>query len=213
MKTEQLIDVLSTNVEPVKKSRSWATLVWVLLVGGAASFCLMWMTVGLRSNGAVGVHVGFLALKLLYMLSLVAVGVALLVKLIRPGQNYQKLFRFILVPFLAAALAAGIALVLEPSMNWDRMILGTEWVTCLCCIPLFAVLPFLGLIWALRRGAPTNLSRTGAIAGLVAGGMGAIAYAFHCPDDSLPFIAVWYGVMIALCTWLGAKLGPLLLRW
>ena len=56
MKTEQLIDVLSTNVEPVKKSRSWATLVWVLLVGGAASFCLMWMTVGLRSNGAVGVR-------------------------------------------------------------------------------------------------------------------------------------------------------------
>jgi len=174
----------------------------------------MWMTVGSRSNGAGGIHRGFLVLKLLYMLSLIAIGVALLVKLNRPGQNDQKLFRLLFVPFLSAALAACIVLVLEPSRNWDRMILGVGWVTCLVCIPLFAALPFLGLIWVLRKGAPTNLSRTGAVAGLVAGGMGAIAYAFYCcPGDSLPFIAVWYGVMVALCTWLGEKLGPLLLRW
>jgi len=42
---------------------------------------------------------------------------------------------------------------------------------------------FTGLITA-RRVA-------GAIAGLVAGSLGATAYAFHCPDDSVPFIAIW----------------------
>jgi len=65
----------------------------------------------------------------------------------------------------------------------------------------------------LRKGAPTNLKRTGAIAGLVAGALGAMAYAFHCPDDFLPFLAFWYGGLIALCAFIGAKFGPRLLRW
>jgi len=90
---------------------------------------------------------------------------------------------------------------------------GTHWALCLYCIPLFAVIPFAVLIWALRQGAPTNLSRTGAIAGLVAGALGAAAYALHCPDDSIPFIAVWYGVSIAACAFVGAQIGPRLLRW
>jgi hypothetical protein len=51
------------------------------------------------------------------------------------------------------------------------------------------------------------------IAGLVAGALGATAYAFNCADDSLPFIAIWYRGSIALCTFIGSKLGPKLLRW
>jgi hypothetical protein len=72
---------------------------------------------------------------------------------------------------------------------------------------------FLSGAYTLRQGAPTNLTRTGAIAGLVAGALGATAYAFNCADDSLPFIAIWYGGSIALCTFIGARLGPKLLRW
>jgi hypothetical protein len=88
-----------------------------------------------------------------------------------------------------------------------------NWATCLFCIPLFAAIPFVALIWVLRKGAPTDLKRTGAIAGLVAGALGATAYAFHCGDDSMPFIAIWYGAMVALCAFIGALLGPRLLRW
>jgi hypothetical protein len=32
-------------------------------------------------------------------------------------------------------------------------------------------------------------------------------------DDLLPFIALWYGGTIVLCTVAGAVLGPKLLRW
>ena len=46
-----------------------------------------------------------------------------------------------------------------------------------------------------------------------AGGVSAMAYALHCTDDSLPFVAVWYGGTIVLCTLAGAALGPRLLRW
>ncbi len=213
MKTDQLIDMLSTNVEPVKCGQGWKPLVWALAMGGAVSFCMMLLTVGLRTQAAGGIHVGFLALKLLFMLSVIGTGTALLMKLIRPGQDVRKLFRFLFLPFLVAGFVGIVALALQPSSAWDRMILGTEWVTCLFCIPLFAIVPFALLIWALRKGAPTNLKRTGAIAGLVAGALGATAYAFHCPDDYLPFMAIWYGAMVVLCAWIGAKLGPRLLRW
>ncbi len=213
MKTDQLIEMLSTNVEPVKSGQVWKPLVWALAIGGAASFCVMLATVGLRTDAAGGIHVGFLALKLLFMVSVIGTGTALLMKLIRPGQEARKLFRFLFLPFLVAGLVGIVALAFEPSAAWHPMILGTQWVTCLYCIPLFAIAPFALLIWALRKGAPTNLQRTGAIAGLVAGALGATAYAFHCSDDSLPFIAIWYGAMVLLCAWIGARLGPWLLRW
>ena len=55
--------------------------------------------------------------------------------------------------------------------------------------------------------------RTGAIAGLVAGALGAAVFAFHHPGGSIPFIALWYGGSILLCALVGAILGSRLLRW
>src|SRR5258705_13737506 len=77
---------------------------------------------------------------------------------------------------------------------------------------MIAIVPFAVIVAAVRRAAPTNLARTGAVAGLVAGGISALAYALHCTDDSLPFVAVWYGGTIVACTLAGARLGPRLLR-
>ena len=212
MKTDQLIGMLSTNLEPVKSGQLKRTLALTLVAGGVAAFCVMLSTVGLRADGG-GLHPEFLALKLLFMLILIGAGSALLTKLIRPGQDGRIPYLVILLVFIAIGLAGIVALAVRPSAAWEHMILGTEWAMCAFCIPLFAVVPFVALIWALRRGAPTNLKRTGAIAGLVAGALGAVAYAFHCPDDSIPFIALWYGAMVALCAWIGAMLGPWLLRW
>ncbi|MDU6727905.1 MAG: DUF1109 domain-containing protein, partial [Bradyrhizobium sp.] len=100
-----------------------------------------------------------------------------------------------------------------PRSHWGRMIVGDEWLECLLSIPIIAIVPFAVSIWAVRKGAPTNLVRAGAFAGLIAGGVSAIGYALHCTDDSLPFISVWYGGTIVLCTLAGAALGPRLLRW
>ena len=213
MKTDQLIDMLSTNVEPVQQGRLRKTLVWALVVGGAAAFCLMLATVGLRTGVTDGFLPGYLTLKLLFTLSLIGVGAALLERLMRPGQDGRKLFAFVFLPFLVVMCAGLASLIFGQPMAWGRMIFGMQWATCLLCIPLFAVVPFAALIWALRKGAPTNLRRAGAIAGLVAGALGATAYAFHCPDDSVPFIAIWYGTLVALCGAIGASVGPRLLRW
>ena len=62
------------------------------------------------------------------------------------------------------------------------------------------IMPFAVIIWAVRQAMPTDLRRAGALAGLVAGALSATGYALHCVDDSVPFIALWYGGTIALCT-------------
>jgi hypothetical protein len=54
---------------------------------------------------------------------------------------------------------------------------------------------------------------TGAIAGLVAGALGAAVFALHHPGGSIPFIALWYSGPVILCTLVGALLEPRLLRW
>jgi hypothetical protein len=212
MKTDQLISLLSTNLEPVNRGETKKTLTWTILAGGLAAVCLMLATVGLRPGEGWFIS-GYLVLKLLFMLTLIGAGAALLAKLVSPGQDGRKLYTIILLAFLAIGSAGVCALVLGPPTARDQMMMGSQWATCALCIPLFAIVPFSALIWALRRGAPTNLTRTGAVAGLVAGALGAVAYAFHCPDDSIPFIALWYGGMVALCALLGAMLGPRLLRW
>jgi hypothetical protein len=106
-----------------------------------------------------------------------------------------------------------VSLGSAPVSHWDRMVAGDEWLECLVSIPIIAIVPFALTIWAVRQAAPTDLHRAGAFAGLVAGGISAVAYALHCTDDSLPFVAVWYGGTIVVCTLAGAALGPRLLRW
>ena len=118
-----------------------------------------------------------------------------------------------LSPIAVIGAAGAVALALTPPAAWGEMMLGTYWTRCPVCTPVFAMLPFAMLIWALRKGAPTQLARTGAVAGLVADALGAAAYSLHCPDDSLPFVAPWYAGAIALCMVAGLAVGPRLLRW
>jgi hypothetical protein len=211
MNTGQLIDLLSASVEPVKGRQMARTLASALAIGSVAALCVMLGTVSLRPDLASGTALAFTTLKFVFAVGVIAVGLRALSRLVRPGREAR--LRVVLIPFLAIAIAATAALALWPSTGWPRMIVGPGWITCLYCIPLFAVPPFALLMWALRKGAPTNLVATGAMAGLVAGAIGAAAYAFHCADDALPFIALWYSVSIALCALIGASLGARFLRW
>ncbi len=168
---------------------------------------------GVRPDLTTTRAVVFLLLKVVFALMIVGVAVGYLTRLARPGAR-QGISPFaIAAPFAAVALLGAISLGGAPSSHWNGMILGDEWLECLLSIPIIAIVPFAVTIFAVRRAAPTNLVRAGAAAGLVAGGISAMAYALHCTTDSLPFVAVWYGATIVLCTLAGAALGPRLLRW
>jgi hypothetical protein len=209
MKTDELINMLGTNLEPVKGGDLRNTLMIALAVGAALASCLMLAIFGLPAGGVVGLKI----LTLAFALGLVVAGARFLIGSARPGEPGRKPLIVIGVLFCALILAGGAALVLAHPAAWSGMIFGPQWVACLVCIPLFAAAPFTALIWALRKGAPTNLVRTGAIAGLVARALGGAVFAFHHPGGSIPFIVLWYCGPIVLFALAGAILGPRLLRW
>src|SRR5258708_32003902 len=114
MKTERLIDLLGSNVEAARGNQIAAALVTALALGSVAAFCVMLATVGLRPGIADGAHLGFLALKLLFALSLVGIGAVLLAKMMRPGQDGKGLAPYVLVPFAAVIGAGLVTLALNP---------------------------------------------------------------------------------------------------
>ncbi len=213
MKTSELVEVLSTGVEPVDRRRINRALVIALALGSIASFGGVIAVLGLRMEFTDWTDVSYLLTKLLFASGVLLSAAAFLFKFARPGGERRTVFPWISAPFVVMIVLAGIALATAHSSQWPSMIIGHQTWTCLVSIPFFAAVPFVLMVWALRAGAPTDLTRAGALAGLVAGAVSAAAYSFHCVDDSLPFIAAWYGLTIALCTFAGALLGPRLLRW
>jgi hypothetical protein len=213
MKTDDLIALLSTNPEPVDRRLVARTLYVALAAGAIVSLGLALVGLGVRSDLMTARALIFLVVKLSFAVGIVILALIYLTRLTRPGGERRTSSMLVAMPFLVIVVVAAISLGFAPSSHWDKMIVGDQWLECLVSIPIIAIVPFAISIWAVRQAAPTNLARTGAVAGLIAGGVSAIAYALHCTDDSLPFVAVWYGGTIVLCTLAGAILGPRLLRW
>jgi hypothetical protein len=214
--TDHLIDILGAHLEPVPHGQFERMLILAMTTGGAAAFGLMLTTVGPRPDLHSTAHLEWLAVKLIFALSVIGTGAPLLVRSARPGLENVTNWALVLFPFLAAIAVALAMLLLGSPEAWKGMLLGARRVSsarCVLCIPFFAGVPLAALIWALRKGAPTRLKLCGAIAGIVAGGIGAAAYALSCTSDTIPFIAIWYGAAIAICAVVGAQVGPSLLRW
>jgi hypothetical protein len=213
MKTEELVALLSTNPGPVARGSFARTFGVALAASSVLAVGISLVGLGFRPDLTTTRALIFLLLKLLFAAAVVGIASVYLARLARPGGERRISSISMVAPFAAIILLAVISLGLAPRSHWDKMVTGGEWLECLVSIPIIAIVPFAIAIWAVRRAAPTNLARTGAFAGLVAGGVSAMAYALHCTDDSLPFVAFWYGGTIVLCTLAGAMLGPRLLRW
>jgi len=102
---------------------------------------------------------------------------------------------------------------MTPDAGSVSLWLGSSWQRCSLRIASLAVPIFAGACWAIRRQAPLRLRATGAVAGLVSGGIAATVFAFACPESGMGFILVWYTLGIAISAALGAMIGPRVLRW
>ncbi len=213
MKTEDLISMLSTNVEPVDHRRVVRNVGVAVAAGAAAAVGMVYFVFGPRPDlTTVETFVPAL-LKAAFTLIVLVPASIYLIRLTRPGGERQSSVSLVALPFIAVMLLVAVSLKFAPSSHWYGKIFGDEWLECLISIPVIAVVPFSVIVWTVRQMAPTNLTRTGAFVGLIAGCLSATGYALHCADDSVPFFALWYGGTIALCTYAGWKLGPGVLRW
>src|SRR6267378_2239474 len=86
MKTDELIDMLGTNIEPVKDGQLRNTLLVALAMGTAVALCLMVVIFGAPGEAFGREYLGLTALALAFTLGLVAAGASFLIRAARPGK-------------------------------------------------------------------------------------------------------------------------------
>jgi len=100
--------------------------------------------------------------------------------------------------------------------TWEaayQAVLGKTALPCVFLVAALSLPALVAIFIALRSLAPTRLTAAGAAAGTLAGGLGAAVYALHCNEMTLPFVAVWYVLGMAIPGALGALLGRRWLHW
>jgi hypothetical protein len=169
------------------------------------------MSLGMRPDFMVATGNPFFVLKFVVTLALVAASIALAARLVRPGADIRKVAWLLGIPvlLLAGGIVADAVVMTSP---WTKRLIGTNSLICLTAIPALSLPLLIAALIGLRHGAATRPMLTGAVAGLLAGGIAATFYASHCIDDSPLFVAIWYSIALALVALVGAVAGRWVLR-
>jgi hypothetical protein len=212
METKDLIKAISSDAAPGR--RSLGTLLLAAFVAASVIGVVVFSIVaGPRVDFATAAETWRFLIKFVVTLALVATSGALALTLARPGAPLGM--RVTLLAAAPAILLGAISIELAtiPSAEWATRLVGTNARVCLTLIPLIGLGPLAIFLAAMRQGAPTRPTLTGAACGLLAGGLAATLYAAHCFDDSPFFVATWYTLAIAMLTIAGAIAGRYVLRW
>ena len=211
MKTERLIGVLASGAGAAPRApvarRLAPVLAAALAVGILAAIAALGLIPSTMWSGAAP------WIKLGYAAGLGVSCAWLVARLARPAAPIGAA-PYALAAVVAAMLLVGAAdLALVPQAERYSRLLGQSAGRCPWAILALSIPALAGVMWALRGLAPTRLRLAGLSAGLLAGALGAAAYALSCTEESAAFIAVWYSLGIALCGLVGMALGGRLLRW
>ena len=213
MKTDELVTLLATGaeaVEPGASSRRFATaLGW----GAFGATLLMAIVLGVRPDIDAAAGLPMFWMKLVFPAAVAAASLVAASRLSRPGARLGRVPVALAAPLLAVWLLSAYVLLAAPPTERAALVMGQTWQYCLFSVPLLSAPVFVAVLWAMKGLAPTRLALAGAAAGLLAGGIGALAYALHCPEVAAPFLGVWYVVGMLIPTMAGALLGPIVLRW
>lgn len=211
MKTEQLIQAMAADTERPRPVET--DLPVALGLGATASGLVFLSTMGIRPDLAQALTLLPVLLKHLLPWLVALAGFGLVLRLSRPGAEPGR-WPLLL---LAVPMLLGGAMFLEASRvgaaGWAAEMKGTSLATCLVSIILLSIPIAAGALWVLQRGASTQPALTGAMAGLMSGGIAAGLYAFYCYEDSPLFYGVWYVVAVLVVAGGSALAGRRFLRW
>ena len=211
MKTDELIAALVADrrlaLPPGKALWRW------MAVACALAAVALVATAGVRVDFAVAALTPRVIFKLLLAGLLIIAATGAVLRLGRPGARLGAWSAGLVAVPCLLALGVGIELLALPSGEWIVQAQGTNATWCLRMIPLLAAAPLAACLAVLHQAAPTRPALSGAVAGLLAGGIGAGLYALHCTDDSPLFVATWYSLGVLSVTALGALAGSRILRW
>lgn len=211
MRTADLIDALAAGAGAAPRAVAARRLAPVMAAGLALSSAMAIMALGLaptalRLSPALWVKLG-------YMGTLGLAAAWLTAKLSRPAAPSGAAWAAIGAVFAVMVLVGvGSVLSVAPGER-AAYTLGRTWALCPWAVLVLSLPTLAAALWAVRGLAPTRPRAAGAAAGLLAGSVGALGYAFACFEESTAFIALWYTLGIVMTGALGAALGPRVLRW
>lgn len=213
MKTDDLISMLATGVTPVPANVAARRLRLALLWGLGGALLIVALAYGVRNDLREAAALPMFWVKMGFPALIALAALVILVRLSHPGMRTGAAWLGLALPWLAVLGMAAWVLLQAPAQERAGLILGSTWRVCAFNIALVSTPVFAAVFWAVKGLAPTQLGLAGASAGLLAGAVGAVAYALHCPELEAPFLAVWYVAGMMIPTAAGAWLGPRVLRW
>ena len=212
MNTDDLITALGSELTPVRRGLLTRGVAVGLGAGLAVTILMFAMGWGVRSDPARIPGDPFLLGKSLLPLALGGLALPWMMAQARPAGRSRAARLIGVLPVILGALVL-TALIVVPRDGWAMAVQGKSVTTCLISIPLLSAPILLGLLAALRRGAPERPMRCGAVAGLAASGFAAAIYSLYCVEASPLFYGAWYGLAIVAVTAIGALSGRFALRW
>lgn len=212
-RTDELIAKLSLDVGVVRPHAAARRLATAGLIGAGAAFALLLLFLGIRPDFAAATVTAPFWMKWMFTLSLAGFSFVVVKRIGRPEANLGPAIWGVIASLaVVEMMGLGEWLSTDPSAR-AALVMGHTAFRCSVAIPLLAIPTFIALLYAFQRLAPTRLGVTGAMAGLLAGALGAAVYAFACPERAAAFMAVWYCLGILASGALGALIGPRFLKW
>ncbi|MFM0527377.1 MULTISPECIES: DUF1109 domain-containing protein [Paraburkholderia] len=215
MRTEELVDLLSTGVHSVPPHAAHRRFATSIALGTSGSLLLMYLVFRPRPDLAIAVLTALFWMKLAFPLSIASGAMLTVNRLSRPGakSNFSTIRILVGGPVLLVWLwGISVVAIAEPQDRSD-LIYGASWRSCPLNILLLSLPTFIAVFLAVRSLAPTRLRVAGAFSGLLATSLATVVYCLHCPEMSPAFWSMWYVLGMALGAVVGALVGPTLLRW
>jgi hypothetical protein len=210
MDTRQLIRAISADVgKPGLSMRN--TLLVVSALSLAAAAVAFFTMLGLRPDFGEAIKTMRFPLKFVTTGALTVSAFVVFAGLVRPAG--KAWYAWLYVGPIVLICGVMFEMLSVPTSEWGARLVGTNSMKCLAFILLIGAAPLAAFLAALRHGASTRPVLSGAMAGILAGGMTATFYAAHCPDDSPFFVATWYTIAIAILGVIGALVGGRVAHW
>jgi hypothetical protein len=213
MRTDDLVNMLATGVEAIEPHVAARRFSMGLSWGAAGAGLLMLLLLGVRRDLGVAVMLPMFWVKVLFVACLLGVSLIAAIRLSQPGRQLQWLPGILAAPVLAMWVLAVIAVNRTEPVQRAELFWGDTWAFCPPLIAMLSIPVFIGVLWAMKELAPTQLRLAGAAAGLLSGSTAALVYCLHCPELAAPFVGFWYLLGMLIPTLVGASLGARLLRW
>ena len=213
MRTDLLIDRLTSELKPVRRRGLWGdafalAALCSLELGLFLAFGMM------RADMSTAMHMPSFWWKLVSLGLIAGVSGAVAIVSLDPLHSPRRGLRWIVV-LIAFCLASGW--ILDASRNgFSAFVSRLDWTNGLQCLYEMVVLSVpmvIGLGLLMRHGAPTDRSGTALAAGLAAAGWGAFVFVFRCPFDDPLYLAVWYSLGCGAVTLFARLTLPRVARW